>query len=123
MEDALASVRPDIPDEPVAALTQSFVAGDAIGRVDERMQQRAVFRRWRVDAADMATRHDEDVRGRGWMPVSKGDDRFVCVDLRAGERACNDAAEEARGIKLIVVVALVVGFHRMVAHLPTHTEE
>mgnify|MGYP006162790083 CR=1 FL=1 len=52
---------------------------------------------WLAGVRDVATGHDEDVRGRLRIDVLEGDDVVVFVDLRAGNLSGDDAAEQTVG--------------------------
>lgn len=95
VENALARVRPDVPDEAVAALGDALFARDMIGCLDQGGEYRAIFGLRRMDAGNMGTWDDERVEGRLRVYIAEGDDGIVAIDLGAGDLAGDDAAEEA----------------------------
>ena len=72
MEHGLPALAASVEDGAVA-LTQSFIAGDALHQQEELTEKRRVFMRCLGQRRDVAFGDDEDV-GRGlWGDVAEGD--------------------------------------------------
>lgn len=92
VRDALAGVRADVGDHPVAPGGLAALAGDARGGRGHRSGQLGVGLRERWD---VPLRDDEDVERRDRASVAEGEHRTVLVDDLRGQLPPDDLAEEA----------------------------
>ena len=87
--------RADVGHDAVAAVGEAFGARDRRGHREDvadevRVRVGQLRGRW-----DVVAGHDQDVRRRAGRDVADREDRVVTVDLRRGDLAGNDPAEEA----------------------------
>jgi hypothetical protein len=93
---ALASVRPDVCHDPVAA-GETLSLGNALKRCEYRGQQRRVRRAQLVSGAHMSAWDRQYVR-RGLGPYVANDHYIVAaLNHISGHQAARDAAKEAVG--------------------------
>src|SRR5688500_7912210 len=94
MRDRLSGVRSVIGDDPVAALMEPMLGGDA------RCQRQRVRRDMPIVATDVAqggevsSRHDEHVDRRLRVEVAEGDVVLALSDELGTELAARDATED-----------------------------
>src|SRR5690349_6370061 len=90
---ALPGVRSDVPHQPIAAVGDTLLACHLIGRVNERLQDRAVLGPGRVDAPNVGPRDHEQVHWSLRTEIAERHHLLVAVYLRTWVRAVRDATE------------------------------
>ena len=100
MKDALARVRPHIPEEAIAAVGYAFAVSDLGCLLHQSGEQCAVLGLLVVNPGDMAARHNQDMDWAGRIPISKSDHGVVRVDKSAGEGSAHYATESAVWIEI-----------------------
>jgi len=95
MEDALTRVGSLVDDETVPAAGQAELLGDAARGEDEVPEKLDIFGLGFVHPGDVASRNDEDVRGRARADVAESDHAVILEDDLRRDGLRDDPAKKA----------------------------
>src|SRR5215213_224141 len=104
MRDRLSGIGAVIGDDPVAAVIEPILGGDACGQRQRVRRDVPIVAADRTQGREVLPRHDEHVDRRLRVEVAEGDVMLALSDELRPELAAGDATEDAIGNTRIVQV-------------------
>ena len=97
MRDSLSGVRPVVGDDPVAAVMEPGIGGDARGQSERVRRDVPITATHFSQGREVLSRHDEHVHWRLRVKVTEGDVVLALGDELRTELTARDAAKDAIG--------------------------